>query len=359
MYLVVKSKVRYDSELSPFIESNIGVKQGDPCSTILFLFFINDIVNSIDSNIDGIFTTENLKLFILLFADDAVIFAETTESLQTLLNETQIYCRAWNLTLNINKTKIMIFENGRPTKKIFYYNGQQLSSVTEFKYLGLTLYKNGKWTRTQKKLTEQSQYPLHKLFTVFNQLDLTIKNKCQLFDNLVAPILNYGAEVLGYNECKDTECVHCKFMRKVLHVQKSTNLDGLYGELGRYPMKIRRQITMVKFWTKLLNLDDNNITKKIYNMLKNEANNNRTLKGINLASHMKTLLDRLGLSNLWANQDTLTINYNYIKQRIIDNYIQIWHSNIHESKRLESYSKFKENFELEEYLSIITNKSKD
>ena len=57
-------------------------------------------------------------------------------------------------------------------------------------------------------------------------------------------------------------------MRKVLHVQKSTNLDGLYGELGRYPMKIRRQITMVKFWTKLLNLDDNNITKKIYNMLK-------------------------------------------------------------------------------------------
>ena len=113
---------------------------------------------------------------------------------------------------------------------------------------------------------------------------------------------------------------------------------------------------MVKFWTKLLNLDDNNITKKIYNMLKNEANNNSTLKGINLASHMKTLLDRLGLSNLWANQDTLTINYNYIKQRIIDNYIQIWHSNIHESKRLESYSKFKENFELEEYLSIITNK---
>ena len=71
---------------------------------------------------------------------------------------------------------------------------------------------------------------------------------------------------------------------------------------------------------------------------------------------MKTLLDSLGLSNLWANQDTVTINYNYIKQRIIDNYIQTWHSNINESKRLESYSKYKENFELEEYLSIITNR---
>ena len=162
----------------------------------------------------------------------------------------------------------MIFENGRPTKKTFYYDGHQLSSVTEFKYLGLTSYKNGKWIRTQKKLTEQSQYPLHKLFTVFNKIDLTIKNKYQLFDNLVAPILNYGAEVLRYNKCKDIESVHCKFIRKLLHVQKSTTLDGLYGELGRNPMKIRRQIIMVKFWSKLVNLDNSRLIKKICNMLK-------------------------------------------------------------------------------------------
>ena len=162
----------------------------------------------------------------------------------------------------------MIFENGHPTKKTYYYDGHQLSSVTEFKYLGLTSYKNGKWIRTQKKLTEQSQYPLHKLFTVFNKIDLTIKNKCQLFDNLVAPTLNYGAEVLRYNKCKDIESVHCKFIRKLLHVQKSTNLDGLYGELGRNPMKIRRQIIMVKFWSKLVNLDNSRLIKKICYMIK-------------------------------------------------------------------------------------------
>ena len=138
MYSVIKSKVRYNSELSPFIESNIGVKQGDPCSTILFLFFINDIVSNTDSNIDGIFTTENLKFFILLFADDAVIFAETAESLQTLLTETETYCKIWNLTLNIRKNKVMMFDNGRPTKKTFHYDGRQFSSVTVFKYLGLT-----------------------------------------------------------------------------------------------------------------------------------------------------------------------------------------------------------------------------
>ena len=84
----------------------------------------------------------------------------------------------------------------------------------------------------------------------------------------MVPILNYGAEVLGYNKCKDIESVHCKFIRKLLHVQKSTNLNGLYGELRRYPMKIRRQIIMLKSWSKLVNLDNSYITKKIYNMFK-------------------------------------------------------------------------------------------
>ena len=39
MYSVVKSVVRYKSTDSSFIDSNIGVKQGDPSSSLIFLFF--------------------------------------------------------------------------------------------------------------------------------------------------------------------------------------------------------------------------------------------------------------------------------------------------------------------------------
>ena len=39
MYNKVRSTVRYRSEHSDFIDSNIGVKQGDPASSILCLFF--------------------------------------------------------------------------------------------------------------------------------------------------------------------------------------------------------------------------------------------------------------------------------------------------------------------------------
>ena len=58
----------------------------------MFLFFVNDILNNIDTNIDGIFTINDVKLFILLFADDAVLFAETPHALQSMLDNLELYC---------------------------------------------------------------------------------------------------------------------------------------------------------------------------------------------------------------------------------------------------------------------------
>ena len=57
---------------------------------------------------DGI-TLDQLSLYLLLFADDAVIFSETPEGLQKSLDNFEIYCQKWNLTVNVDKTKIIVF----------------------------------------------------------------------------------------------------------------------------------------------------------------------------------------------------------------------------------------------------------
>lgn len=44
MYSTVKSPVRFNSKLSDFIYSNIGVQQGDPSSSLLCPVFLNDIL---------------------------------------------------------------------------------------------------------------------------------------------------------------------------------------------------------------------------------------------------------------------------------------------------------------------------
>jgi hypothetical protein len=58
------------------------------------------------------------------------------------------------------KTKIMIFENGRKTDACFCYDQTMLDVVDSFNYLGITLFKNGGWYRTQKCLRDRGMYML-------------------------------------------------------------------------------------------------------------------------------------------------------------------------------------------------------
>ena len=56
--------------------------------------------------VDKMFNTENvLKLLLLLYADDTLISVDSPENLHNL----SLSCEKWHLTVNENKTKIMIF----------------------------------------------------------------------------------------------------------------------------------------------------------------------------------------------------------------------------------------------------------
>jgi hypothetical protein len=81
MYTTVKSCVRYNSTYSDFFNSHIGLKQGDPSSPLIFMSFVNDLIDNINTDLEGIFTIYELKLFLILFADDQVLFAKSPESL--------------------------------------------------------------------------------------------------------------------------------------------------------------------------------------------------------------------------------------------------------------------------------------
>ncbi len=116
MYNCVKSCVRYKNSLSAFFDCSIGVKQGDPSSPLLAMFFINDIINNVShNNLPGIVCIDTLKLFLLLYADDMVLFAKSPETLRIMLKDVENYCNTWGLKINVSKTKAMVFEIGRAT----------------------------------------------------------------------------------------------------------------------------------------------------------------------------------------------------------------------------------------------------
>ena len=113
---------------------------------------------------------------------------------------------------------------------------------------------------------------------------------------------------------------------------------------------------MINYWIKILKLEENSLPKKVYNMLKTDAGNNISYNGANWASQIKTLLDELGLTYIWLQQDDITIPLSLIKQRILDSYKQSWYANINNSIRLQTYARYKHDFEFEDYLDFIQEK---
>ena len=84
------------------------------------MLFVNDIIDNINSDLENMFTLNELKLFLIMYADDQVVFARSPETLQRILKDIEDYCNIWGLKINTNKTKAMIFEKGRHTHYDFY-----------------------------------------------------------------------------------------------------------------------------------------------------------------------------------------------------------------------------------------------
>ena len=78
-----------------------------------------------------------LKIFILLYADDTVIVSEDQNSFQNILNDFYQYCKLWKLTMNMQKTKVIISGTSRLDKYKFTINGENIEIVKEYKYLGI------------------------------------------------------------------------------------------------------------------------------------------------------------------------------------------------------------------------------
>ena len=148
------------------------MRQGGNLPPFLFSIFLNDHENYfLENHVPRVkceFADNDLvtyfKLFVLLYADDAVIFSETHDDLQRTLNAFSDYSTHWKLTANVSKTKVMIISRGRQNANInFYLNNTKLVIVQEYNYLGIYLSKSGSFNKAKKYIAEQANKALFAL----------------------------------------------------------------------------------------------------------------------------------------------------------------------------------------------------
>ena len=72
-----------------------------------------------------------------------VIFSESQKGLQTVLNKLDNYCFKWQLTVNIKKTKTMVFQRNNSPFSEFFYKNQPLTVTHEYNFLGNSIDNKG------------------------------------------------------------------------------------------------------------------------------------------------------------------------------------------------------------------------
>ena len=131
----MQAAVLIDGEASRSVDKKVGVRQGCPVSPPLFNVFINGLAVKLQEAGFGVHL-EFDELCALLYADDVVLLAGSPHDLQQLIDIVATYCGTWRLTVNMDKSKVLVVKGGYagPPAHQWKYRGEILGQVAEYKY---------------------------------------------------------------------------------------------------------------------------------------------------------------------------------------------------------------------------------
>jgi hypothetical protein len=278
MYAEVKCCVRTSGGLSECFDSDLGVKQGDPLSPLLFGLFIDRLERVILEMLPNIgIQMGHILIKLLLYADDLVLLAYSPDELQELLDMLHIFCQQNALTVNLKKCEAVIFNRRywRMPRTRVNYAGASMDLKPTFVYLGMLFdQENG----TQGGLARMLGRARPAMFGMLRRCyELNINNvhvRCRLFDALVRPILDFGCEIWGpanmaggseltakHGIRYEVEKMHLGFLRQCLGVRKSVSGVVLLSELNRLPMSFMWVRQCLRFYNRIQSRSDDDFVK--------------------------------------------------------------------------------------------------
>ena len=234
-----KQRVVINGECSNWGKIRAGVPQGSILEPLLFLIYINDITEVVNSEIR-------------LYADDTTLYitVDNPDSAAASLNEDlenmSLWANKWLITFSPRKTKSMTLslKLNKPVHPPLIMGEVQLEEVKSFKHLGLTLQNDLLWESHINNIGNSAERLINVLSALKYKLDR--KSLEIMYLSFIRPKLEYASII--WDNCNITqsdklEHIQLRAARIVAGGMIRTSYDQLLIELGWQTLKSRRYIS--------------------------------------------------------------------------------------------------------------------
>ncbi|UYV60309.1 hypothetical protein LAZ67_1000800 [Cordylochernes scorpioides] len=206
-YEDMTAAVCWNNSITEFIEIRWGggrVLQGDPLSPCLFLLFINDLIKIFDdSGLSGIYLPNFGNIHLLLYAHDIVLIGDSKINLQLKINILKTYLETNLLTLNENKSRIMVFRNGGKVahSERWYWGQSPLSVTSKYTYLGYPLTPSISFTQVALNYRGRTMAAMGAVGEIILKSKLkSFHESMRLLDSMILTVLLYAAPIWAHNQ---------------------------------------------------------------------------------------------------------------------------------------------------------------
>ena len=236
-----------------------GVPQGTVLGPLLFLLYVNDLPDNIQSTVR-------------LFADDCLVYRNINNNddnliLQDDLDKLEIWQNKWQMNFNPSKCYILNINNKKQhTPYNFSLCNKILENVSNHPYLGVEIDNKLRWDKHINKVTKKANSILGLIKRNLKNCPLEVKTVA--YKSLVRPILDYGSTVWDPHFQCDIDKLESVQRRSArfctADYSRFSSVTSMLEKLEWPQLKKRREnmrLTMLyKINNELVSIDKNNLS---------------------------------------------------------------------------------------------------
>ncbi|UYV65222.1 hypothetical protein LAZ67_3003636 [Cordylochernes scorpioides] len=190
---------------------------------------------------------------------DIVLIGESKNNLQIKINMLRKYFETNLLTLNENKSKIVVFRNGGRLAQNdkWFWGERQLSVTTKYLYLGHPLSSANSLNKVASHYKGKALAAIGAVWQVLTKSKMNSLNAAmRLLDSTVLPHMLYAAPCWALNQVTVVDQVQNIFLRRYLNLPKYTPGFMLRMECGRVSQEVIITKQVLRFWVRIMKIEE-------------------------------------------------------------------------------------------------------